>query len=247
VNSTGDSLSFTGRGAGHGIGLCQAGAEQMAKEGMTYRQILAFYYPGTILGTSARGIVWQKREDERFEMLSTQPEQDAEVLRVAERILPTLEAQLGWKLDFKPQLKVYPSLDAYRDSTGQPGWIAAFTRDRVVRLQPLATLQKKSVLDSTLRHEFIHLLIEARVHQGTPLWFREGLVVFLADANRRLEPVQMSQRQIENALRSSQDRQSIERAYAAARTKVARMVEQNGRETVLRWLAQGLPPGAGEP
>lgn len=30
---------------GHGWGLCQYGAEQMAREGATWREILAFYYP----------------------------------------------------------------------------------------------------------------------------------------------------------------------------------------------------------
>lgn len=238
-DSTG--LIFFGRGAGHGVGLCQAGAEEMAKEGLNYRQILEFYYPGTSLGSSSQGLAWQKREGERFEMLSTQPGQDMEVLQTAERILPGLESELGWKLDFKPQLRVYPTLDAYRDSTGQAGWIAAFTRGVRVSLQPLAVLQRKSILESTLRHEFAHLLIETRTHAGTPVWFREGLVLYFADPKHNLEPVQMSETAMEKALSQMQDRQELERAYSAARTKVAQMIERNGRETVLLWLTNGLP------
>ena len=38
---------FTGRGWGHGLGLCQAGAYGMAAAGADYRQILAHYYAGT--------------------------------------------------------------------------------------------------------------------------------------------------------------------------------------------------------
>jgi stage II sporulation protein D len=38
---------FEGRGQGHGAGLCQWGAAGMAREGKTYREILAHYYPGT--------------------------------------------------------------------------------------------------------------------------------------------------------------------------------------------------------
>lgn len=239
VETTADSVIFSGRGAGHGVGLCQAGAEEMAKEGKSYRQILAFYYPGIFLGVTATGLAWQKRESDHFELLSLQPEQDAEVLHAAEIILPKLESDLGWKLDFKPQLKVYPTLDAYRDSTGQPGWIAAFTRGHTIRLQPLSVLQQKSALESTLRHEFAHLLIEGRAHAGTPLWFREGLVLYFSDINAHVEPVQMSETQIEKAFAHPEDRQGLERAYAAARTKVARMIEQNGRETVLLWLTNG--------
>ena len=35
-----------GRGQGHGAGLCQWGAAGFAREGKTYREILAHYYPG---------------------------------------------------------------------------------------------------------------------------------------------------------------------------------------------------------
>lgn len=38
---------FDGRGFGHGVGLCQWGAYGQAKDGRTYRQILAHYYPQT--------------------------------------------------------------------------------------------------------------------------------------------------------------------------------------------------------
>jgi stage II sporulation protein D len=36
-----------GRGRGHGAGLCQWGAAALAREGASYREILARYYPGT--------------------------------------------------------------------------------------------------------------------------------------------------------------------------------------------------------
>ena len=37
---------FTGRGWGHGVGLCQVGAYGLAKQGLTYSQILKTYYTG---------------------------------------------------------------------------------------------------------------------------------------------------------------------------------------------------------
>lgn len=36
---------------GHGVGLSQRGAQQAASEGLSYRQILGFYYPGASLAT----------------------------------------------------------------------------------------------------------------------------------------------------------------------------------------------------
>lgn len=51
VQPSGDVISWTisGRGFGHNIGLSQWGAYAMAKQGLNYRQILDFYYPGTTL------------------------------------------------------------------------------------------------------------------------------------------------------------------------------------------------------
>lgn len=47
IKANGDSIIFEGRGYGHGVGLCQWSALQMAAEGKTYREILSFFYPGT--------------------------------------------------------------------------------------------------------------------------------------------------------------------------------------------------------
>ena len=237
-----DTVVFTGRGAGHGVGLCQAGTEQMAKEGMDFRQILAFYYPGTTIGLTATGLQWEKRQSDHFELLTAGhgPHQE-EVLPLAENILASMESELGWKLDSKTQLKFYPTLDAYRDSTGQPGWIAAFTRGAVINLQPLATLRSKSLLESTLRHEFAHRLVEFRAYPGTPLWFREGLVLYLSDSRKNILPVVMTEKAIDAGLQHPSDRQSLEKCYAAARTKVAQMIQQNGRGAVMEWLTHGLP------
>jgi stage II sporulation protein D len=40
---------FTGHGWGHGVGLCQFGADGMGRKGYSYTQILAHYYPGATL------------------------------------------------------------------------------------------------------------------------------------------------------------------------------------------------------
>ncbi len=49
VTDDGESLIFTGRGSGHGVGLCQWGSRGMAEAGKSYREILGFYYPGATL------------------------------------------------------------------------------------------------------------------------------------------------------------------------------------------------------
>jgi stage II sporulation protein D len=52
----GDVARFSGRGHGHGVGMCQWGAKSMAELGATARQILAFYYPGATLTQLGGGL-----------------------------------------------------------------------------------------------------------------------------------------------------------------------------------------------
>jgi stage II sporulation protein D len=42
-------IKIVGAGYGHGVGLCQMGALEMAREGFDYQKILHFYYPGVRL------------------------------------------------------------------------------------------------------------------------------------------------------------------------------------------------------
>lgn len=44
-----DTLIFSGKGYGHGVGLCQEGAIEMAKHNYTYQDIITFYYKGVKL------------------------------------------------------------------------------------------------------------------------------------------------------------------------------------------------------
>lgn len=51
VRREGGVYVFEGRGYGHGVGLSQWGAHEMAKRGSTYRDILRYYYTGVDVGT----------------------------------------------------------------------------------------------------------------------------------------------------------------------------------------------------
>lgn len=45
IRSSGENIVLEGAGFGHGVGLCQYGALEMAKRGYNYREILAHYFP----------------------------------------------------------------------------------------------------------------------------------------------------------------------------------------------------------
>ena len=47
IEKNGKSYIIEGGGYGHGIGMSQNGANEIAKTGKTYEQILQFFYSGT--------------------------------------------------------------------------------------------------------------------------------------------------------------------------------------------------------
>jgi stage II sporulation protein D len=241
IRNAGREVIFSGRGSGHGVGLCQAGAEELAREGKSYHEILSFYYPGAEL-TGAQQVAWQKRSAERFDLISSNPEGDAKIVRAAERILPEAEHTIGWELADRVKLQVFPSMESYRNTTGAAGWVAASTRGQTIRLQPLAELRRHSIEESTLRHELYHLLVEARASNGAPLWFREGLVLYFSNpAVAEAGIVPLSVGRIEEILKRGSSRENTAMAYAAAQRIVTSLIQRYGKPAVLGWLSSGLP------
>lgn len=54
LSDNGDSLKITTEGRGHGLGMSQWTANEMAKEGKNYEEILSFFFEGTSLKNDVR-------------------------------------------------------------------------------------------------------------------------------------------------------------------------------------------------
>jgi stage II sporulation protein D len=182
-------VAFKGTGSGHGVGLCQQGADEMGREGRSYREILSYYYPGTAVGLTAAGLAWQRLSGERLALWTVRPNQDKIVLASAQRLLAGLERQTGWSAPAGIEIRVYPDLDTYRNATGEPGSIAGYTQGHRIYLQPLQMLQSRKAFESTLAHELAHVLIGSQSRSELPLWFQEGLANYLAGLSTAKTPV----------------------------------------------------------
>jgi stage II sporulation protein D len=228
---------FEGRGSGHGVGLCQRGADQMGAAGRTYREILAFYYPGTVPGLSGQGLSWQRIAGDTLALLTTRVDRDRAVVPIAEAQARTVSQRTRWPFPRDLEIRVYPDVETFRNATGEPGWVAAHTVGRTIHLQPASVLRSRGVLEQTLRHELLHVLVESQASAGQPLWFREGLVEFLnrpsTGAGVRI-PADSELRQTADASRARQ-------AYGEAASAVGALVRRYGETTVLDWLKTGLP------
>lgn len=161
---------FEGSGTGHGVGLCQIGAEQRGKAGQKAAEILAAYFPGTRAGVSAQEIPWRKGSGERVELWLSGTANEQQVLPLAEHALALAEQKTGLRAPKGPVVKMYPSVGVFRDATGEKGTVAAITRGRVVHMQPVV-----AGLEQTLLHEMVHVVLALNAKRPVPLWLEEGL------------------------------------------------------------------------
>lgn len=244
ITDTGDHMVFFGRGQGHGVGLCQTGAAVMAAEGKSAHEILDYYFPGTQIGINPQGLHWTTLSDEKVQVETTDEARDAKLVEEASRALRYVEQRTMWTPRDRPLVRVYPTVAAFRDSTGEPGWVAASTRGHLVRLQPGSMLRAHGILEQTLRHEFAHLLIEERVSRKSPLWLREGLALYLAEPPASiLARVQYTDAQLESILESPKSERQLRFAYHDAQARVAMLAKEHGEAVILNWLENGLPTG----
>ena len=243
IRVEGDRIVFNGRGSGHGVGLCQIGAEVMGEEGRSYREILSFYYPGTKIGVGAQGTQWQQLTSEDVVLLTARPDRDRTLLPLATRLMHEAEENTGLLYNGAAKIKVYVTVAAFRDATGEPGWVAASTRGKTIRLQPTDVLRDADTLESTLGHELLHMLVESHAKPGTPLWFREGLVLYLSQPGSVSRPVNgsVSGDALNKMLHSPASEQDMRQAYAEAQTRVANLARDHGTAALVDWLQNGLP------
>jgi stage II sporulation protein D len=251
VSVQGDQFIFHGRGSGHGVGLCQAGAAAMSALGRDSGQILAQYFPGAIAADEATGQQWQTVPSQGF-ALQTPGSSDALYLPQLSQALAEAETVSGLQPDAPITVRAFRSTTAFRDATLAPGWVAAFTEGNWIATQPLSTLAARKLLVPILRHEFLHALVEAQAASNTPLWLREGLVEAWADlpptgsggVKSPGPPPALKLDEIDRALAHAATEAQSQAAHRAAARHAQRLLDRYGRAQVLDWLHFGLPPSA---
>ncbi len=252
VHEENGNYHFSGRGSGHGVGLCQAGAAEMATEGLSAERILAEYFPGAEARDEESGRAWQRKQAGGL-TIETLSEDDAAHVSEVKAAYGESESRAGGLLVNSDQLRItlraYPSPTAFRDATLAPGWVAAFTEGNFIASQPLAILSARKQLRKTLRHEFLHAIVESVAARSTPLWLHEGLVELLsrdeagADLGIAAEPT-MTLDDLNLLLKTAATERESATAHREAAAYAARLIERYGRKQVESWVRNGLPESA---
>ncbi|WP_263359721.1 SpoIID/LytB domain-containing protein [Acidicapsa ligni] len=235
-------LVFDGRGHGHGVGLCQVGATEMASEGKNAREILAFYFSGTTVRILPEDMGWQETRVGPLALRATHvfsAEKQAEI----ERMWGDAEKRFPPQQEIHPEIIFASTTEVFRQLTTQPGWALASTRGDTIVLQPEAILHARGrVASETLMHEMLHVLVESESNERTPLWLREGLVEVLAGEHFESAHT-MSIDEIESALQHTDSLRASESAHLAAASRVHALLIRYGVSSVRGWLSSGVPAG----
>jgi stage II sporulation protein D len=233
-----DSWVFSGHGLGHGVGLCQAGAEQMARLGSSTEKILSTYFPGTEIALQPSGDPDPIASSEHFELVYPASQEPW-----VKQTLDTLEQwrkELGAHAEIlAPRVRVETlgSTGEFIRATGQPGWMAATSDGQSIVLEPLDLLARKRILNQTLRHELTHLVVHRLGAKGVPRWFKEGLVLYLT--GERIEAPAIAPKtasELEEAITKPQSEAEMKAAYAQALARVRRMARRQGDAALWRAL-----------
>jgi stage II sporulation protein D len=189
IDRRGSTLRFTGRGYGHGVGMCVIGAGRRAVRGEDVRAILNHYYPGlelTRLGRSASPIpdprfpraVAAARSATVVDVPRPAAISTSDVSRLAQRTHDELAARLGTSIA-PLTVRVHESLESFRLATGRPWWVSSVSQGTSIDLVPAALLAQRDGFDAALRVAVAELLV-ADALKGRPAWVRVGAARYFA-------------------------------------------------------------------
>lgn len=247
ISRSGSAFVFQGTGFGHGLGLCQEGAHEMAQRGYNFRQILAKYFPGANIGPQT--IRTNTQASIHFRLSSSgplDPKEAAQLLGLLESTRSTLVKRLsGAGIEANlPEVEIIinKTTGDFVGRTGMPPWAAAATRNNRIELQPVSLLKQRGILETTLRHELVHVFIDAVGGKQTPRWLAEGLALYIAGEGKLLEryakgPAQ-SPNDLERKLAVLKSADEMKAAYACAYKTVRDLIRVEGENKLWQRLAQ---------
>jgi hypothetical protein len=140
------------------------------------------------------------------------------------------------------EVVVHATTADFITATGQGGWAAGATRGRRIELQPLDLLRRRGVLNTTLRHEMTHAVIELLGGGRAPRWMAEGLAIHVAGEAATLPRIEnksrLSRDDLERKLMRPASATESRKLYAMAYHEIRAMIEAEGEAGVWRRVAQ---------
>lgn len=220
LRRTSSGYVFSGRGFGHGVGLCVIGAGRRAAAGASADDILRFYYPGLRIQQVGPALLTRTAPP----VTQTAPSMDASLMELVRHARDEIAAKAGVKSPANIPITIHADVDAFSRATGQPWWMSGATVGPGIELAPIAVLQQRGVLERTVRREVAHVLVDDALARR-PQWVRDGAASYFADpaartiASRRVECP--GDAELLRPLSAGAHRDALARAEACFRRQIA--------------------------
>ena len=209
---SGDRITFTGRGYGHGVGMCVIGAGRRAARGESAAQILGRYYPGLVLEDVSRVMKGVAPRDPTVlsstpaarppsslpaPRASPAPKAPAFVRALVpagsrltapdlERLAGNAQARLAQRLGVSVAaltIRLHGSIDGFRRATGQPWWVSSVVRGTVIDLAPAAVLDQRDGVERAVERAVAEALV-APAFDNRHAWVRVGAARYFTAGER---------------------------------------------------------------
>ncbi len=203
MRRTSSGYTFTGRGFGHGVGLCVIGAGRRAANGATMEEILRFYYPGlrveqyvptavtTTTAAKPAAPAPTRAADVLLALPGSEEGERGLMAGIVRRARDEIAANTGVPVPPAIRVTVHPSVESFGRATGQPWWVSGATDQTAIDLVPVTLLQQRGQLERTVRHEVAHVLLDETL-RTKPMWVREGAAFYFADPSVPPRPGKVS-------------------------------------------------------
>lgn len=125
------------------------------------------------------------------------------------------------------------------DSTGnftsdiKQSWqVGAVTRGISITMQPVNVLRKRNSLESILRHEFVHVVVNSFRQKSLPRWLNEGTALYYSGEGAQLvktvKNIKLTTDELEKKLNSQPSSEEMRGLYAAAFREVSTIINSEG-------------------
>jgi stage II sporulation protein D len=194
VDKRGGALRFTGRGFGHGVGMCVIGAARRATRGETARAILAQYYPGlevtplsgvapstqtfTATPVPAVPVVTPRPSGISVTVSPVSSVAASDIERMAAKAHDDLARTLGTSV-LPITIRLHDTLDSFRLATNRPWWVSDVAEGTAIDLAPASVLAQRGGLEASVRLAVAELLVASPL-AGRAEWARAGAARYFA-------------------------------------------------------------------
>ena len=194
VRKRGSTLQFTGRGFGHGVGMCVIGAGRRAARGEDVRAILGQYYPGLELaslnGLPVEAPVVAAAAKSAVTVRAVRAASaTSDIERMAARAHDELSTTLGTSVA-PITVQLHDSLESFRQATGSPWWVSSVVSGTTIELAPAALLAQRDGVEDALRVAIAELLVTQSL-ADRPAWTRVGAARYFGRTTHAAAPARL--------------------------------------------------------